>query len=166
MKPHVQSVTWCNVLNAETGGMHDAVFNQKMTRILVADDDPELLQLVVNVLLLRGFDVVSATTGGELLEGIAEQGPFHLVVTDVAMPWMTGLQVMHSARSAGLSCPVIVMTAMRDQRVAAQVAALGVEVQLLYKPFSIEDLDSAVRRALGHELPSTTDTRRHSKKFT
>jgi two-component system KDP operon response regulator KdpE len=134
-----------------------------MTRILVADDDPELLQLVVNALLVRGFEVVSATTGGELLEGVAEQGPFHLVVTDVAMPWMTGLQVMHSARSAGLSCPVIVMTAMRSHKTAEQVAALGVEVQLLYKPFTIDEFDRTVRRALGHVESSTVTMHRHAK---
>lgn len=139
---------------------------KEMTRILVADDDPELLQLVVNALLVRGFEVVTATTGGELLESIAEEGPFSLVVTDVAMPWMTGLQVMHSARSAGMSCPVIVMTAMRSHRTAEQVAALGVEVQLLYKPFTIEDLDLAVHRALGPDLSSTTHAPRHTKKFT
>jgi two-component system KDP operon response regulator KdpE len=137
-----------------------------MTRILVADDDPELLQLVVNALLVRGFDVVSATTGGELLEGIAEDGPFGIVITDVSMPWMTGLQVMHSARSAGLSCPVIVMTALRNHKTAMQVAALGVEVQLLYKPFTIDELDYAIRRALGHDLSSTTHTHRPTKKFT
>jgi two-component system KDP operon response regulator KdpE len=137
-----------------------------MTRILVADDDPELLQLVVNALLIRGFDVVSATTGGELLEGIAEQGPFNLVITDVAMPWMTGLQVMHSARSAGLSCPVIVMTALRSHKTAEQVAALGVEVQLLYKPFTIDELDHALGLALGHKIPSTSRSNGHAKKFT
>jgi two-component system KDP operon response regulator KdpE len=137
-----------------------------MTRILVADDDPELLQLVVNALLVRGFDVVSATTGGELLEGIAEDGPFGIVITDVSMPWMTGLQVMHSARSAGLSCPVIVMTAMRSHKTAEQVAALGVEVQLLYKPFTIEDLDRAVRRALGNDASSTETEHHEPKKFT
>jgi two-component system KDP operon response regulator KdpE len=137
-----------------------------MTRILVADDDPELLQLVVNALLARGFDVVSATTGGELLEAVAEQGPFALVITDVAMPWMTGLQVMHSARSAGLSCPVIVMTALRSHKTAAQVAALGVEVQLLYKPFTIDDLEHAVGRALGHDVPTRSRSKAHAKKFT
>lgn len=146
--------------------MRDAFCTKVMTRILVADDDPELLQLVVNALLLRGFDVVTATTGGELLDSVAEQGPFSLVVTDVAMPWMTGLQVMHSVRSAGMSCPVIVMTAMRNHRTAEQVAALGVEVQLLYKPFTIEDLDLALHRALGHDLSSSMHTPRHTKKFT
>src|SRR6476660_8380457 len=129
-----------------------------MTRILVADDDPELLQLVVNALLLRGFDVVTATTGGELLEGLAEEGPFSLVVTDVAMPWMTGLQVMHSARSAGMSCPVVVMTALRNHKTSMQVAALGVEVQLLYKPFTIDELDHVVRRALGQDFSSRAHT--------
>lgn len=117
-------------------------------RALIADDDPELLALVASAVEKLGFDVTRAVSGDELLQTIAETGRFDLVITDVSMPWMSGLQVMHSVRTAGLQCPVIVMTALRDAQTSGQVSALGVEVQLLHKPFSMRQLESAVNRAL------------------
>jgi two-component system cell cycle response regulator CpdR len=72
-------------------------------------------------------------------------GPFDLIVTDVAMPWMSGLQVMHSARTAGMRCPVIVITALRNHRTADQVETLGTEVRRLDKPFSVSTLEETVR---------------------
>ena len=83
-------------------------------RILVADDDPELLDVVDENLTRRGADVTRATNGAELFENLAEKGPFDLIVTDVAMPWMTGVQAMHAARTAGLGTPIVVMTALRQ----------------------------------------------------
>jgi len=114
-------------------------------RALVAEDDADLLAVVANIVDGLGIDVVCASDGGELLQRLAEDGPFDVVVTDVAMPWMTGLHVMHSARASGLACPVIVMTALRDQRTNEQIAALGDDVRLLRKPFSLAALRGALR---------------------
>jgi CheY-like chemotaxis protein len=113
-------------------------------RVLVADDDREMLEMVSRVIDQLGFEVITACSGADLLEQVAEQGPFDLVVTDVAMPWMSGLQVMHSARTAGMRCPVIVITALRDHRTADQVETLGAEVQRLNKPFSVTKLKETV----------------------
>jgi two-component system response regulator MprA len=109
-------------------------------RVLVADDDPELLAAVADALARLGFDVVRATSGSELIEQLAEEGPFDLVVTDVSMPWMNGLQAMHSARTAGLGTSVIVMTALLDSRIPLQVQALGPHAALLRKPFAVSEL--------------------------
>jgi len=117
-------------------------------RALVADDNDDLLAVVSHIIERMGVEVVTASTGGELLERLANDGPFDLVVTDVAMPWMTGLHVVHSARAAGSTCPVVVMTALRDQRTSAQVGALGSNVRLLLKPFALNDLEDAVRASL------------------
>jgi DNA-binding response OmpR family regulator len=117
-------------------------------RVLVADDDRDLLEMVSRVLGRLGFEVVTASSGSELLEKVGEQGPFDLVVTDVSMPWISGLQVMHSARIAGMQCPVVVITALRDLRTADQVATLGAEVRRLNKPFSVGELEDAVRASL------------------
>ena len=117
-------------------------------RALVADDDPDMLSMVTKALRRYGADVVSATTGGELLELVANEGPFDVIVTDIAMPWMTGLHVMHSARAAGLPVPVVVMTALRDPTLPAQVSSLGARAELLPKPFSIDELYQALRRCL------------------
>ncbi len=105
--------------------------------------------MISRVLDQLGLEVITASSGADLLENVAERGPFDLVVTDVAMPWMSGLQVMHSARSAGMRCPVIVITALRDSRTADQVDTLGAEVRRLNKPFSVGELEEAVRASLG-----------------
>ena len=113
-------------------------------RILVADDDPDLLCSVAAALERLGAEVVRAQNGGELIERLAEEGPFALVVADVAMPWMSGLQVLHSARTAGLGIPVVVMTALKSERLVEQVQTLGRNAVLLRKPFDLEELESAV----------------------
>ena len=66
-------------------------------RILVADDDLDLLHVVCRALELTGANVVRAKTGSELLERLGE-GKYVLVITDVSMPSMTGLEAMRSAR--------------------------------------------------------------------
>ena len=113
-------------------------------RALVADDDPDLLEVVVSVVSRLGLAVTYASSGCELLDKLAEQGPFDVVVTDVSMPWITGLQVLHSARVAGLACPVIVMTGLSDTKTRQQVAALGEGVIMLHKPFSVSTLAAAL----------------------
>ena len=118
-------------------------------RTLVADDDFAFLDLVATALERRGAHAVRASCGDELMAAIADNHPFDVVVTDVQMPWMTGLQVMHSVRTAGLRTPTVIMTGSRDPKIAAQVQALGHSFALLYKPFSIAQLLAAVRVCLG-----------------
>lgn len=72
------------------------------------------------------------------------EGRFDVIVADVQMPWMTGLQALHSARTAGLLTPVVVMTALRDDRIVRQVDALGAHAILLYKPFDLDELHTAI----------------------
>jgi len=117
-------------------------------RVLVADDDRDFLDSVVRVTEYAGLEVVRATSGDELLEGLADHGPFELVITDVAMPWMTGLHVMLSARHAGWTTPVIVMSGLCDEQTVRGVIALGDEVSFLRKPFRPRDLYAALARSL------------------
>lgn len=117
-------------------------------RILVADDDPDLLRSVADALEHTGATVVRAKDGADLLQRMANDGPFELIVTDVAMPWMSGLQAMHAARYAGLGTPIVVMTALRDGWVPEQVTALGHDAALLQKPFEVEELRDVVGRLL------------------
>lgn len=115
-------------------------------RVLVADDDPSSLALVSRAIERAGCTVYRADDGDELLQAMAELGPFDLIVTDVAMPWMTGLQVAQSARTAGDTTPVIVMTASRIP--PADVEALGGRAVLLRKPFLVTQLIAALRQML------------------
>jgi DNA-binding response OmpR family regulator len=116
-------------------------------RVLIADDDPDLLDAVAEVLTQLGADVVQATNGAQLIENLADHGPFDLVVTDVAMPWMNGIRAMRAARIAGLGASLIVMTALRDDSIAADVRAVG--GTLLRKPFKLAELESVATKLLG-----------------
>ncbi|HEY5928215.1 MAG TPA: response regulator [Kofleriaceae bacterium] len=113
--------------------------------VLVADDDPATLALVADVLVRIGCTVIRVDDGDELLQALAANGSFDLLVTDISMPWMTGLQVAYSARAAGLTTPVIVMTALPID--AARIDAIGHTV-LLRKPFGAKQLEAAVLHLL------------------
>jgi len=121
---------------------------QPHARVLVADDDAQLLSTVADALALLGADVTRAASGAELIDALASAGPFDLVITDVSMPWMSGLRAMHNARAAGLGTAIIVMTALQDKTLARQVRALGRNATLLRKPFALSDLESAATKLL------------------
>ena len=72
-------------------------------RVLIADDDPQLLDAVSDAFAQLDAQVVRASSGADLIEQLATAGPFDLVVTDISMPWMSGLQAIRSTRAAGLA---------------------------------------------------------------
>jgi CheY-like chemotaxis protein len=117
-------------------------------RVLVVDDDHELLEAIADALGRLDAHVVRASDGAELIDRLADSGPFDLVVTDIAMPWMTGVRAMRAARTAGLGMSVIVITALRDRTIPAEVKALGRHAALLHKPFEMSELESAASKLL------------------
>ncbi len=126
-----------------------------MTRVLVADDDADLLDAVVSGLEEVGFTATAAATGAELVQRLADDGPFDVVVTDVAMPWMTGIQAAQHARYAGVATPLVVMTALDDPDIPRRVRALGAHAVFLRKPFMLADLQRAIDRACAALLKAT-----------
>jgi CheY-like chemotaxis protein len=121
---------------------------QPHARVLIADDDPQLLSTVAEALAHLGASVTRASSGAELIDALAGEGPFDLVVTDVSMPWMNGLRAMRTARAAGVGTAIIVMTALQDRTLDRQVRALGRNAVLLRKPFALAQLESAAAKVL------------------
>jgi CheY-like chemotaxis protein len=121
-----------------------AVHGHERIRVLIADDDPEVLDDVTSSLEALGATVAPAVSGSDLITHLGEDPPYDLVITDISMPWMTGLQAVHSTRYAGLATPVIVMTGLRDPEIPSRVEALGRQVALLHKPLTFEQLKRAV----------------------
>jgi len=107
-------------------------------RVLVADDDADVRALVCESLTADGMTVRQATNGIELLSVLSEGG-VDLIVTDVMMPDLGGVQAAARARTTGVEIPILVMTACVDSWVADSVSKLQ-RSDVLYKPFSGDEL--------------------------
>lgn len=118
------------------------------SRILVADDDLQLLRSVASALSRLGAVVTRAANGAELLYRLAHDGPFDLVLTDIAMPWMSDVQVLQTTTTGLLDASVIVMTGLDDEWIPERVAALGSHAALLRKPFDLDQLEAVATKLL------------------
>jgi CheY-like chemotaxis protein len=116
-----------------------------MTRVLVVDDEPAMRLTVGANLELEGFDVVSAASGAEALK-LASEGHFDLVLTDVRMPGMNGVELFRELRKRHTELPVLLMTAFAAEGLVEQALGEGV-FTLLPKPFSIDTLVAALTTA-------------------
>jgi len=116
-------------------------------RVVIADDDDEMRDVLCELVEGLAVEVEAASSGCDLGVLLAGARPFDLLITDVRMPWVTGLQVAVAARHAGLQIPIIVITAFPDAEIQSKVDGLGGAV-LLAKPFGSEDFLSLVRSHL------------------
>src|SRR5262245_15628059 len=122
-------------------------------RILLAEDDVQMRRLVAAVLRSAGHRVVEASDGTEVLERIEStiwrdrQDLFGVIVADMNMPALTGLDVLAALRSANVNTPFILITAYGDAGIRAEAEWLGA-CAVLDKPFLFEDLQRAVAAAL------------------
>ena len=114
--------------------------------ILVVDDDAPIRRMLERTLGAEGYDVVSAPDGGSALAAIEASAP-DLVVLDVAMPGVGGLDVCRRLRSRGLDLPILLLTA-RDG-VPERVAGLDAGADdYVVKPFAADELLARIRALL------------------
>jgi DNA-binding response OmpR family regulator len=115
------------------------------TRILLADDEQAILTLLSYPLRKDGYDVVRAADGREALARFAE-GDFDLVVLDVMMPHLDGLEVCRTLRATS-SVPIIMLTAKAEEIDKVLGLELGAD-DYITKPFSMREFRSRVKAAL------------------
>jgi DNA-binding response OmpR family regulator len=125
-------------------------------RVLVAEDDDEMLRLVVEALRKDSYDVTGVSDGGRLVaalgRGLLGSGEVttDLVVADVRMPVCSGLQVLRELRGAHCFVPVVLMTAFEDETTGEYARMLG--AFLLGKPFDLRNLRTAVAILLRRQV--------------
>jgi DNA-binding NtrC family response regulator len=119
-------------------------------RILIVDDEGSLLLTLVANLELEGFDVVGAEDACSALT-LLQQQTFDLVLTDIRMPGMSGLELFRAIRRTHPTLPVIMMTAFAAETLIEQAVQEGV-FAVLPKPFDIEHVVFALSRAFSRPV--------------
>ncbi|HKQ96938.1 MAG TPA: sigma-54 dependent transcriptional regulator, partial [Candidatus Polarisedimenticolia bacterium] len=117
-----------------------------MDRILIVDDEPGMRDFLSILLRKEGYGVTAAD-GAERAMELAARGEFDLVISDIAMPGLSGIDVLRQAKSASPDIPVILITAYASTESAVEALKLGA-YDYLIKPFDVEELKTVVRHAL------------------
>src|SRR5690349_6429001 len=121
-----------------------------LPRILVVDDEPAILRFLRAGLGSQGYVVVEAMTGQAALDAV-RQGRADLMVLDLGLPDIDGLDVIRRIRGAGTMLPIIVLSSRENE--AAKVTALDLGADdYVTKPFGIEELLARLRAAQRHRL--------------
>ena len=119
---------------------------QARPKLLVVEDDPNIVELLSASLRFAGFDVTAATTGSEAVAAARESQP-DLVVLDVMLPDLDGFEVIRRLREGGVRTPVVFLTARDATDDKIRGLTLGGD-DYVTKPFSLEELTARIRAVL------------------
>jgi len=117
-----------------------------MTKLLVVDDEPQLLELLSLTLGIHGFEVRTAGGGVEAL-ALASTEAFDLIILDVIMYPIDGFETARRYRDAGGTAPMLFLTGLTDEASTARGLEYG--SAYLTKPFRPADLVAAIHRVVG-----------------
>jgi two-component system response regulator PilR (NtrC family) len=116
-------------------------------RVLVVDDEPGMRRMLEVMLRRVGLDVELCVDGKAALARIADAPPYALVLTDLVMPDVGGLEVLSKAKAKDLSTEVIVITAYATTEAAVEAMRRGA-YDYIQKPFSVEEMKATIDKAL------------------
>lgn len=116
-------------------------------KILVAEDEPMLLKTIELKLKKEGYEVVSTSDGRQAIEQIEKEVP-DLIITDIMMPYASGLEIISFVRkSITRKTPIIILSAMEQEKVVMEAFELGAD-DYITKPFSLNELAIRVKRLM------------------
>lgn len=114
--------------------------------LLVVDDEPPIRRLLRTSLSAQGYRVLEAATGQGALDLLAREAP-EVVLLDLGLPDLNGLEVIRRLRACGSKVPIIVLSSRGDERGKVEALDLGAD-DYVTKPFGLEELLARVRAAL------------------
>ena len=121
--------------------------HESKSRILVVDDEPDVASTIRAILVHEGFDVETAENGRQALDLLVCGPRFDLVMTDMRMPEMDGLELLRQVRHLRENLPVIVLTGYASEKDGLEALDEGAS-DYISKPFKAKALMEVVRRAL------------------
>ncbi len=131
---------------AQSGGASPSGATQAEARLLVVEDDPNILELLSASLRFAGFDISTAMSGTEAVGAARDHRP-DLIVLDVMLPEFDGFEVIRRLRDVGARTPVVFLTARDATDDKIRGLTLGGD-DYVTKPFSLEELTARIRAVL------------------
>ncbi|MDT5154905.1 MAG: two-component system, OmpR family, operon response regulator KdpE [Mycobacterium sp.] len=125
------------------------------TMVLVIDDEPQILRALRINLSVRGYDVITASSGAAALRAAAERRP-DVVVLDLGLPDMSGIDVLAGLRG-WMTAPVVVLSARTDPSEKVQALDAGAD-DYVTKPFSMDEFLARLRAAVRRGAAAASDT--------
>jgi len=113
-----------------------------MPRVLIVDDEPDAVELLQEFLTAKGYEVIAASNGEEALRKVKEDRP-HLILLDVRMPKMNGLEVLKRVREIDQEVGVIMVTAVNEEETGRQALKLGA-FDYITKPLDLKYLERSL----------------------
>ncbi len=111
-------------------------------RVLVVDDDPNVQEILREFLSAKGYEVISAGDGAEGLRRVKEERP-HLILLDIQMPKMDGLEVLRQLRAIDPAVGVIMITGVNEEEIARKAMELGA-FDYIVKPLDLPYLEQSL----------------------
>src|SRR5450432_2586028 len=124
----------------------DLEIGDTTNRILLVDDDPSILRGLAKFLAMHGWLVETASDGSEGIERLRSGQSFDVILSDVSMPRMGGLQFLRAVREHDLDVPIILMTGQPELESAIHAVEYGA-FRYLLKPVELRTLEETIRRA-------------------
>jgi DNA-binding response OmpR family regulator len=112
-------------------------------RVLLADDDPGMLETLKDVLSLADFEVDTVGDGKAAMAALAANR-YDALILDIVMPGLTGVQVIDEVRKTDPAAKFLVITAYTDSELVDEVRARGVD-RIFFKPLSVERLIDSLK---------------------
>ncbi len=121
-----------------------------MANVLIVDDEPQIREIVKEVLVQNGHRVAEASDGLEAIERL-QNSFFNLIVSDFTMPQMGGLGILKHLRKNGIRTPVLILSGstisgLEDETQLKELGAYAI----IHKPIELDELMDHVRDALDH----------------
>ena len=114
----------------------------RATRVLIADDDPFTRDVLSRFLTERGFEIETAADGELALAGVESFGP-DVVLLDIRMPVMDGIECLERISENHSGCGVIMISGEADGELAAKTLTMGA-ADFIFKPFDLEYLETSL----------------------
>ncbi len=111
-------------------------------RVLVVDDDPATVELLQDFLVAKGYEVLTASDGAEALRTVKAERP-HLLLLDVMMPKLDGLEVLRQVKAIDPTVGVIMVTGVNEEAIGRQAMALGA-FDYIVKPLDLPYLEQSL----------------------